>query len=313
MGPEKSCVRRRAAAAILLASLLAASVSAQLQPLPSRVIRQDLIEIFEHEHLFAVYSGAYGMKEAFLRFAAPDAVIFRGGPVNAIEAWTQTNPAPTGLLLWFPTYGEVSRAGDLGWTTGPYEFREKRDDKEAAGHGHYVTLWRRQPDGHWKFVLDFGIRHEAPLNREAALQDVPDSPVARPRSKGVANAEAARSSLLEAERALSNDSTMNGSARALLSRADESFRLYRQNTFPVVGRKAARKALGGRTDVVAWRPTKAEVARSGDLGYCYGTYEVRSKPADEKPSEQGNYVRIWKRQGGAWRVVLDVTSAVRPR
>jgi hypothetical protein len=40
---------------------------------------------------------------------------------------------------------------------------------------------------------------------------------------------------------------------------------------------------------------------------------MRTKPSDEKPAEQGNYMRIWKRQGIAWRVVLDVTNPVRPQ
>jgi hypothetical protein len=31
------------------------------------------------------------------------------------------------------------------------------------------------------------------------------------------------------------------------------------------------------------------------------------------PAEMSNYMRVWKREGGAWRIVLDVTSRVRPR
>ena len=290
----------------------------QLPPLPvnDRSFPHALIPVVEAEHAFAELSAAQGMKAAFLGFAAPDAVIFRRTPVNAIEAWAQTNPAPTGLLTWYPTYADVSRAGDLGWTTGPYEFREKREDKQAVGNGHYVTLWRRQPDGTFKFVLDFGIRHDAPAAKETGLQYPPSARKAGSQSdkgRGVAEVEAARASLLDAERSLADDSAPEGSARALLSRADDSFRLYRQNSFPFVGREAARKALEGKTDVVTWKASKAEVSRSGDLGYAYGTYELKTKASDEKPTEQGNYVRIWKREGSTWRVVLDVTSAVRPQ
>jgi hypothetical protein len=128
--------------AFLLAALLAVSASAQMPPLPvnDRNFPHALIPVVEAEHIFALYCGAKGMKAAFLSFAAPDAVVFRRGPVNAIEAWTQTNPAPTGLLLWWPTYADVSRAGDLGYTTGPYEFRENETDKTPAGTGHFATL-----------------------------------------------------------------------------------------------------------------------------------------------------------------------------
>lgn len=298
----------------LFAALLAASASAQLPTLPlgDKDFPKALAPVVAAEHAFAVYSIEHGMKEAFLRFAAPDGIVFRRTPVNAVEAWTQTTPAPTGLLTWYPTYADVSRAGDLGWTTGPYEFREKPDDKQAAGNGHYVTLWRRQPDGTFKFVLDFGIQHDAPASKETALQYPPSARKTSINGKGVADMEATRATLFDAERALSNDAASKGSGVALLFRADETFRLYRQNNFPVVGREAARKALEGKTEVVTWKAAKAEVSRSGDLGYAYGTYELKSKLTDEKPSEQGNYMRIWKRQGGEWRIVLDVTNPVRP-
>src|SRR5205085_3436266 len=236
---------------------------------------------------------------------------FRRTPVNAIEAWTQTTPAPTGLLTWWPIYADVSRAGDLGYTTGPYEFREKPTDKEAAGTGHFFTIWLRQPDGTWKFVLDFGIRHAAPTSAETVLRYPPS--LQKNSGGGKADVVAARNSLLDAERSLSDESSSKGSASALLAHADEAVRLYRQNNFPVVGREAARKAFEGKAEVVTWKPAKAEVSRSGDLGYAYGTYELKTKASDEKPAEQGNYVRMWKRQGGAWRVVLDVTNPVRPQ
>jgi ketosteroid isomerase-like protein len=312
MEPEKDRARGRVAAALLLAALLVGGAwSQQVPPLPvnDKDFPKALTPVVEAEHAFAIYSVEHGMKEAFLRFAAPDGIIFRHAPVNATETWTQTTPAPTGLLTWYPTYADVSRAGDLGWTTGPYEFREKAEDKQAAASGHYVTLWRRQPDGSFKFVLDFGIRHDAPAARETGLQYPPSARKADGRGKGVADAEATRASLLEAERALAADFSPQGSAHALISRADESFRLYRQNSLPVVGREAARRALEGRLEVLVWKPAKAEVSLSGDLGYCYGTYV--SKPGFEMPTEQGNYMRIWKRVGGAWRVVLDVTNPVR--
>ncbi|MDQ3918519.1 MAG: nuclear transport factor 2 family protein [Acidobacteriota bacterium] len=321
MKAERERVRRRAAAAVLLAAMFAASARAQEIPelaIDGKTFPRALIAVVEAERAFALFTAEAGMKKGFLRYAAPDAVIFRRTPVNAIEAWTQTNPPPPGLLTWYPTYADVSRAGDLGWTTGPYEFREKTEEKQPAASGHYVTLWRRQPDGAFKFVLDFGIRHDAPAAKETGLQYPPSARKAGSEGKGdkgrgVADVEAARTSLFDAERALAADSAREGSARALLSRADDSFRLYRQNSFPFVGREAARKALEGKTDVVTWKAAKAEVSRSGDLGYAYGTYESKRKASDAKPAEQGNYMRIWKREGGTWRVVLDVTSAVRPQ
>jgi ketosteroid isomerase-like protein len=295
-------------AALLLPLFVCAGRAAQKVETPSA-----LRSLVEAERSFARASVEKGMKEAFLAFAADDGIVFRRGPVNAKETWRQTDPAPTGLLTWQPIYADISRAGDLGYTTGPYEFREKPTDKEAAGNGHYVTLWRAQPDGTFKFVLDFGIRHAAPAGAPPALLYPRDYQTPTGGGKTDAEVEAARTSLLDAEHALAKDSAAKGASKALLAHAGDGFRLYRQNTFPVIGREAVAAALDGKTEASTWQPAKAEVARSGDLGYAYGTYQLKAGPADEKPTEQGNYMRIWKRQGGQWRVVLDVTNPVRPQ
>src|SRR5829696_9826545 len=144
----------------------------QLPPLPVKEKRfpAALAPVVEAEHAFAQLSIDEGMKPAFLAYAAPEGVIVnRGGPVNAIETWSKRDPAPAGLLTWWPTYADVSRAGDMGWTTGPFEFREKPTDEKPADTGHFFTVWRRQPDGAWKWVLDLGIRHPAPAAAETVL------------------------------------------------------------------------------------------------------------------------------------------------
>jgi ketosteroid isomerase-like protein len=266
-----------------------------------------LAPVVEAEHAFAQYSIDHGMKDAFLNYAAPDGVIFRRGPVNAIALWKSRNPAPTGLLTWWPSYADVSLAGDMGWTTGPFEFREKPTDEKPAGTGHFFTVWRRQTDGTFKFVLDLGIGHPAPAAPETALR-YPAWLKNDKKSPAAADVEAARRSLADAERAIVTDSASKGMTTALLSRADETFRLYRQDTFPVVGLAAVRKTLKDMTEFVRCEILKTDVAASGDLGYTYGTYSVMPQ-GSEKPSEQGNYARVWRRQGkGPWRVVLNVAT-----
>jgi ketosteroid isomerase-like protein len=62
---------------------------------------------------------------------------------------------------------------------------------------------------------------------------------------------------------------------------------------------------------LAWQPIFADVAEAGDLGYTtykYGTYSASSDDATKKLPERGNYLRIWKKQNGVWRVVLDVAN-----
>lgn len=58
-------------------------------------------------------------------------------------------------LTWEPTRADIAASGDLGWTTGTWEFRPS-PDAEVTGHGIYVSIWRLQQDGSWKVVMDLG-------------------------------------------------------------------------------------------------------------------------------------------------------------
>jgi ketosteroid isomerase-like protein len=62
---------------------------------------------------------------------------------------------------------------------------------------------------------------------------------------------------------------------------------------------------------VKWLPIKAEVSRSGDMGYTVGTYKMESKDKKGKVStETGKYMEFWKKQAdGSWKAVTDMFSA----
>lgn len=309
MNAKKLLPPSLALAGIVALSLLSSLVSAQNE----RGMSADLRAIVEAERAFSRESEAKGMKEAFIAFAADDGVLFRRTVVNAKELWRNANPAPTGLLTWRPSFADISRAGDMGYDFGPWEFRTNRTDKDASGNGHFITVWRKQRDGAWKFEADIGISHPAPPAGAWPAVEYPPDHAAKRTSKTDADTDAWRASLLDAERELSKDAAAKGAHEALLAHADEQVRLFIPNAFPLVGKAAARDALKTRAAHVTWRADKAGASRSGDLGYTYGTYETRAAASDPNPSEQGHFVRIWKRPDrGKWRLVLGVINPVRP-
>jgi len=71
-------------------------------------------------------------------------------------------------------------------------------------------------------------------------------------------------------------------------------------------------ALPGLT--ISWQPTKVEVARSGDLGYLYGAYELSMKDAKGKPAtDRGKIVEIWRKQAdGNWKCIVDTWNSDLP-
>ena len=115
--------------------------------------------LVEMEHAFAKAAATKGTRDAFLEFLADDGIIFQPGPVNGKKFWGERQPR-NGLLSWEPIFADVSRAGDLGYTTGPWEFRPNGPDDQPVAFGQYFTIWKKQRDGSWKAVLDRGVSSE---------------------------------------------------------------------------------------------------------------------------------------------------------
>jgi uncharacterized protein (TIGR02246 family) len=87
----------------------------------------------------------------------------------------------------------------------------------------------------------------------------------------------------------------------------------------LTGRDAIAKFIArsftARNYKIAWRPNKADVARSGELGYTSGTYELSFKDASGKAfADKGKYLMVWKKHAnGAWKVLFDISNSDQPR
>ncbi len=59
---------------------------------------------------------------------------------------------------------------------------------------------------------------------------------------------------------------------------------------------------------LSFAPTKIEVAKSGDLAYDVGTFELKFNDANGNPTtEIGKYVVVWKKQPDKqWKAVADI-------
>ena len=86
----------------------------------------------------------------------------------------------------------------------------------------------------------------------------------------------------------------------------------------IQGKQQARAMWQGMFSVPGfgggWKATKVEVARSGDLGYVTGTYELSETDASGKPMvDKGKYLEIWKKQpDGSWKCVADMFNTDLP-
>jgi len=75
-------------------------------------------------------------------------------------------------------------------------------------------------------------------------------------------------------------------------------------------RMAWKDLLAPSGPTLTFATTYVEVARSGDIAYEYGTYDLVTEVKKGKPKdEKGKYVTVWKKQAdGSWKAAVDIDN-----
>ena len=114
--------------------------------------------LMDADRAFSKLSMEKGMKAAFIEFIDSNGVLLRPASMpivgaNAIDYLIRQNDS-TYKMEWQPSHAEVSTNFDLGYTYGIYALHPSVQD--TVLYGTYVSIWKKQGDGTWKFVLDSG-------------------------------------------------------------------------------------------------------------------------------------------------------------
>jgi ketosteroid isomerase-like protein len=267
----------------------------------------ELLAVVESERAFAARAQVVDARQAFAEFFAPDAILFSPfakpafPELNEPVAW-KTN------IQWRPAAAAVSGAGDMGYTTGPAEYRKTPAD---APHGwsHYTSVWGRQSDGKYKVLIDIGIPHPEPKLRIADWTPPAMPPAAVPRQTKL---QLARASMELQHINLALGQVAQGDlAGAFASVLVPEGRVHRPGMLPAVGRSAAVAALRQVSGSFGWTETTGlRIAASGDFGFTYGRGTFAGA-AQGPASGDINYLNIWQRRQGEWRLLVHVSHPVR--
>lgn len=127
-------------------------------PLSDTTINPGKALLFDLEAKFAKAT-AEGGGQAFAQWFAEDAVTLANGeePVHGRDAIARhaTWQPKDYQLTWTPTEAVLSPTGDMGYTWGHYEGHSRdANGNPVVTTGRYMTIWRREPDGSWKVVMD---------------------------------------------------------------------------------------------------------------------------------------------------------------
>ncbi|HEX7517883.1 MAG TPA: nuclear transport factor 2 family protein [Chthoniobacterales bacterium] len=283
---------RQSSFTFLLCLLAGPFVVRAAEPGPAEAART----MVESERKFYQAAQEKGTRAAFLTFLADDAVVFRPGPVNGKEVWEKR--AETGLdLIWEPTFAAMARSADFGYTTGPAKWRANKKEEKFLGYGQFVSIWKKQKDGSWKVALDLGIENPEPVSKPEPLR----MSVLDDGSNVKIDFDARRKALQEAQQKFVEVAKAN-SVDAPLGVAAEEIRVYRDGSFPAVGKNAAGALLSAKGGKMSFESMGSGMSQSADLAYTYGKYSVTRREG----AEAGHFFQIWQTDAaGSWKLVLD--------
>jgi ketosteroid isomerase-like protein len=81
----------------------------------------------------------------------------------AVRAYYDEQQRAGGNLNWRPVFADATASGDLGMTVGEYVFTGRGANGTVVQRfGKYLTIWQRQPNGDWRFVIDGGNQSPTP-------------------------------------------------------------------------------------------------------------------------------------------------------
>ncbi|MET3664201.1 DUF4440 domain-containing protein [Caulobacter sp. 1776] len=267
---------------------LAFAHAAQATPKPPAA------QIEAAERAFAADGLAMGIKGSFLKHMADDAIVFDPAPASAKAIYGARPGQGEPKLEWWPAWIVAAKSGDLGLSIGPSAVNGKRG-------GWYASIWRKDPDGQWRWIYDGG----GAANAEAARgPEAPAiiGPIAQSGELSPAKAfDAVRTAETKLAEAASRDAP--GAYKVML--ADDARLLGPRGL-----RAQAPNAIQARLDL---RPTTMALAmrgggasKAGDFVWTHGEahWPEIGKDAGQN-SVAAHYMHVWQKRPDGWRLIFE--------
>lgn len=258
-----------------------------------------LNKVIDTERSFAEFARANGVSNAFRAFIAPDGILFRPNPVPGVSHLEkEVDPPGAPVLEWWPVHAGISLSGDLAFTTGPWVMHDPRQRRV----GQYFTIWKQQPDGSFKFLLDHGPpTHVDRFERSATVTRLPVGTRPNASVQGLA-------AVRRIEDAIAAGAAGDFAA-ALRPHLHDDIWLLRLRTAPAVGRNEAFTLLAQDPQRVRMSHLGGGISRAGDLAYTYGDARWQ---AERGINVWAHYIRMWQHNPGGWKIVVDELLPVPP-
>lgn len=261
----------------------------------------ELDKVIQIERDFAAASLQRGSKRSFLEYVAADGVIFRPGPVPAYATILKDpDDDQRSTLDWWPAMGAISQSADLALSVGPWVANDPAasDFNERQVYGYYATVWRKQADGRWRFVIDgAGARLSGPPHR-AKSGPVLKMPISTVRPIR-ANEAMRQIRALEAEL---TKRTRRVAPKAIGSLLVPAAWIMGSGLEPSPGSAGQQAELSKRPSKLSLDYVGGGASKAGDLAYTYGL--VKSLDPTVALND-ASYLHVWQRTGAGWGIIFQ--------
>lgn len=253
-----------------------------------QIMAQPIKNVVDAENAFAKTAVDLSVRTAFLQHMDSTAVVFENGEAfNGIKQW-QNTPDFKEKLLWRPVFFAMAASGELGFTTGPYELRKTLKDS-AVSAGQYSTVWKKNSNGEWKFLIDLGTTYSQSEFKQqeaepfTALGITPSNETSIHLIETKFIADFNTNSLAAYRKNIQQNSWFNLYGIPPLRDSAQTIKIlsekYLKGTFTILGEG---------------------ISASKDIAYVYGNYNSYS--------QKKNYLRIWAHTANGWKILLQVIA-----
>ena len=115
-------------------------------------------EVMDADRAFSLFSEKNGLRAAFTEYIDSNGILLRPNTVPLVEGnamdFISMADDKDFMMTWEPKSASVAASGDLAFTYGIYSMKPINSD--SVQYGTYVTIWKKQANGKWKFVLHSG-------------------------------------------------------------------------------------------------------------------------------------------------------------
>ena len=268
-----------------------------LKPAIAQTSNGEVSSLVAAENYFAGLVKEKGINKAFLAVSDDETIVFKPGPVKAEDFFDSRKNQDTSKLTWQPALAKISKSGDWGFTTGPFEYKPD----SVSSYGTYVSVWKMNSKGVWKLAIDLGVSHPKYKKEPGLVFSDPKSSRFF-RQKSEVRQKQREEMVLTSDRLFSKTLQKYNNLAYNVFLADDA-RLLFPGHEPIIGKRNVTDFLRYQELEINTEVTEADRANGSDLAYTYGTASI----AKGGQTNQYHYVRIWEVQDGhKWNVILEI-------